>query len=111
MRPFFFVSGGVAQVDTKVSVQVLEDGHACGAPNPADTSSPCTSPSNDGVIEKRQQTLTVYKQNGLGFASLAFGVQFAPTAKVALHLAARGTVTFPVVTAVISPEGGLSVGF
>lgn len=111
VRPFFVVSGGLAQVDSKVSVQVLEDGQACHALNPASTSSACTTPSSDGITEPRQQTLTVFKQNGLGFSSLSFGVQFAPSAKVALHLAARATVTFPVVTAVISPEGGLSVGF
>ena len=111
VRPFILVSGGVAQVDAKVDVQVLENGQVCQAQNPSSVSSPCTKPSSDGTIEQRQQTLTVFRQNGLGFSSLSFGVQFAPSAKVALHLAARATVTFPVVTAVISPEGGLSVGF
>jgi hypothetical protein len=111
VRPFFVAAGGVAQVDTKVNVSVLEDGAKCGAANPADTTSPCTQKSSDGVTEPRQQPLTVYKQSGLGFAAIGFGLQFAPTARVALHLAARGSVTFPVVAAVISPEGGLSVGF
>jgi tetratricopeptide (TPR) repeat protein len=109
VRPYFTISGGLAQVDTKVDVQVLEDGVKCGAKNPSSTNSPCTLPV--GMPEKRQQTLTVYRQAGLGFASGGFGVQFAPTAKVALFLAVRASVTFPVVSAVFSPEGGLSLGF
>ncbi len=86
MRPFFIASGGLAQVDAKVNVQVLEDGVACGAMPPTNTSSPCTTPSSDGTVEKRVQTLTVFKQNGLGFAALSFGLQFAPSTRVTLHL-------------------------
>ena len=111
VRPFFMLSGGLAQIDTKIKVQILEDGRACGAPIPGDTTSMCTRMSTDGVVEPRQQTVTVYRQAGLGFASLMFGVQLAPTARVALHLGVRGSVTFPVVTGVFSPEGGLSIGF
>lgn len=111
VRPYLMVSGGFAQVDTKVNVEVLEDGNKCGAQNPSDGKSPCTVPSSDGVIEKRIQTLAAYRQAGLGFAALSFGVQFAPTARVALFLAVRGNITFPVVTGVFSPEGGISLGF
>lgn len=111
VRPFFMLSGGVAQIDTKVSVEVLEDGKVCGAPKPGDSKSKCTIKSSDGTIEPRVQTLDVYKQAGLGFGSFTFGVQFAPTAAVALFLAVRGNITFPVVTGVFSPEGGLSLGF
>jgi hypothetical protein len=109
VRPYLMVSGGLAQIDTKVSVQVLEDGNACGAKNPGDTTSPCTLPAGDAP--PRIQTLTVYKQAGLGFAALSFGVHFAPTPMVALYLAVRGNITFPVVTGVLSPEGGLALGF
>ena len=111
VRPYLMVSGGFAQIDTRVDVEVLEDGAACGAANPADLKSPCTRPSADGVVEKRVQTLAAYKQAGLGFGSLSFGVQFAPTARVALFLAVRGSITFPVVTGVFSPEAGLALGF
>lgn len=111
VRPYIMISGGLAQIDTKVNVEVLEDGAACGAANPADRQSPCTRPSRDGVIEDRVQTLTVYKQAGLGFGGFTFGVHFAPRPQVALFLAVRGNVTFPVVTGSFSPEGGLSLGF
>ena len=93
VRPMIIVSGGVAQVDAKVNVQVLED------------------PSASGTGEPPSQTLAAYRQNGLGFAAATFGVQFAPSTRVALHLAARASVTFPSITAVISPEAGVSVGF
>jgi hypothetical protein len=111
VRPMILVSGGLAQVDVKVNVPVVEDGNACGAMPPTTTQSPCTTPSSDGVTEQRQQTLTVYRQNGLGFAAVSAGVQFAPSTRVALHLALRGSVTFPSVSAVLSPEAGFSVGF
>jgi hypothetical protein len=111
VRPFIVVSGGVAQVDAKVKVHVLEDGTVCGAQSPADTTSPCTMKSSDGTLEQREQTLTVFRQNGLGFAAATFGVQFAPSTRVALNLGARFSATFPSVAAVLSPEAGLSVGF
>jgi hypothetical protein len=110
VRPFIIVSGGVAQVDAKVNVQVLEDATACGA-NPMDTMSACTKPSSDGTLEQRQQYLTVFRQNGLGFAAATFGVQFAPSTRVAINAGARFSATFPSVAAVLSPEVGLAVGF
>jgi hypothetical protein len=111
VRPYIMLSGGLAQIDTKVNVEVLEDGNVCGADNPKNTSSPCTKKSPDGVLEKRVQTLSVYKQAGLGFGALSFGLHFAPTPAVALYLAVRANITFPVVTGVFSPEGGLALGF
>lgn len=111
VRPYLMLSGGVAQIDTKASVQVLEDGVACGASNPGDITSPCTKRSSDGVLEARKQDLTAYRQTGLGFASLTAGVQLAPTSAVALFVGVRGSVTLPVVSGVLSPEGGVTVGF
>src|SRR6185312_6447842 len=101
VRPMIIVSGGVAQVDVKVNVPVVEDGTACGAMPANSTQSPCTRPSNDGVTEQRQQTLVAYRQNGLGFAAAMVGVQFAPSSRVALHVALRTSVTFPSIAAVL----------
>jgi hypothetical protein len=111
VRPYFMFSGGVAQVDTKVVVQVLENGVTCGAAHPTDPNSPCTIPNSQGYPEARLQNLTAYRQNGLGFGAVAFGVQFAPSTRVTLHLALRTSVTFPAIAAVVSPEGGMAVGF
>ena len=111
VRPFFFFAAGVAQVDSKVDVEILEDGEACAAKSPSDTSSQCTKPSKDGVLEPRKQTVSAYKQAGLAFAAAGGGLQFAPTPAVAFHLALRAGITFPSVVPVITPEAGFELGF
>ncbi|KYF82895.1 hypothetical protein BE17_10530 [Sorangium cellulosum] len=103
-------AAGVAQVDAGVDVEVLEDAAACGA-NAADITSPCTRPGRSGRIEARQQTLAATRQAGQGFASVGVGVAYAPLDAVSLNLALRAGLTFPAVTAVLSPEVGLSLGF
>ncbi|AUX29990.1 MULTISPECIES: hypothetical protein [Sorangium] len=108
-RPFVLAAAGVAQVDAEVDVEVLEDAAACGA-GPAITS-PCTRPGRSGRVEERQQTLAATRQAGQGFASLGAGVAYAPLEAVSLNLALRASLTFPAVTAVLSPEVGLSLGF
>jgi hypothetical protein len=111
VRPFLFLAVGVAQVDSRVDVEVLEDGKACVAKNPSDTGSMCSKPSRDGFLEPRKQTLSAYKQAGLGFVAGGVGVQIAPTPGIAFHLAVRGAVTFPSVVPVIAPEAGFALGF
>ncbi len=108
VRPVVFVNGGLAQVDTKVDVQVVEDPTACGTPDANDV---CSRSSGDGVREKRIQQLTAYKQAGQGFAGLGVGVAYAPLVGLQLSLAVRGSVTFPVVSGVLSPEVGVALGF
>ncbi|WP_437735818.1 hypothetical protein [Sorangium sp. So ce1335] len=109
-RPFVLAAAGVAQVDAEVDVQVLEDAAACGA-DPLDRASPCTRPGRSGRVEPRQQTLAATRQAGQGFASVGVGVAYAPVEAVSLNLALRAGLTFPAVTAVLSPEVGLSLGF
>jgi hypothetical protein len=110
LRPYVMISGGLAQIDTKLDVQVLEDGAACGASNPGDINSPCTiATSADGRIEPRQQTLSAAKQAGLGFAAGSLGLAYAPIPLMMIGLGFRVSVTFPVVTPVLTPE--ISVAF
>lgn len=113
-RPFVFAGAGFAQIDTPVGVEVLEDATACGAAN-ADSSSPCTKPSDPYLqparTEPRIQKLEAYKQAGQGFIGVGGGVQYAPTSRVALNLGLRMSVTIPVVTFVLTPELGVTVGF
>lgn len=111
VRPFIMVSGGAAQLNSPVEVQVLEDGVTCGA-NPADINDECSISSNlEGSKEKRLQYLDAYKQAGYGFASLGGGVALAVLDRVSFNVGLRVGLTFPVVTMVISPEAGVSVGF
>lgn len=110
-RPYLFLGGGLAQIDTKVSVQVLEDGKACGA-DTTQKGAPCTKPAEgDDRVEPRKQELEVYKRAGLAFAGGGVGIGYAPFDAMMLDIAVRASVTFPVVTPVISPEVGLRVGF
>lgn len=112
VRPFVFVSGGAAQVNSEVDVQVLEDGTACGAANPFDPSSPCTvKPLDRDAPERRLQTLSAYKQAGLGFAGIGGGVSYMVMPRIAFNVSLRASLTFPVVTAVFSPDAGITVGF
>ena len=111
VRPFFFLAFGLAQIDAKVDVAILEDGVTCGAKKPSDSSSDCTKPSHDGFLEPRKQTISAYKQAGLGFAAGGLGVQLAPSPGIAFHLAVRGGITFPSVVPVITPEAGFALGF
>jgi hypothetical protein len=106
VRPFFFVSGGLAQVDTKVEVQVLEDAKACGKV----VNGKCSNNSGERA-EPQKQTLSAYKQAGQGFAGGGFGLAYMPVAGFSLNLGIRASATFPVVTFVMAPEAGLSLGF
>ena len=112
-RPFVFLSGGLAQIDSGVSVQVLEDATACGAAIPANPQSPCTKPSDPTrtSIEPRVQNLSAIKQAGQGFVSVGGGLQYAVTEMIAVNAAVRLGVTLPVTTFVIFPEIGATVGF
>lgn len=111
VRPFIMVSGGATQLNSPVEVQVLEDGATCGA-DPNNIDDPCTISSNrESTIEKRLQFLDAYKQAGYGFASVGGGVAVAAMDRVSFNVGLRVGMTFPVVTMVISPEAGVSVGF
>ncbi len=111
VRPWFFVGGGFAQVDASVNVDVLEDGEACGAENPGDTTSACSIESADGVLEPRIQTLRAVKQAGLGFAGGGAGISFVPADLFEINLGLKFSVTFPFVMPVLSPEAGIGFGF
>lgn len=111
VRPFVMASFGAAQFNSRVDVEVLEDGNVCGA-DPGNINDPCTLPSNrENSIEQRLQTLDAYKQAGLAFAALGGGISYAVIDRLAFHAALRVGVTLPVVSLTISPEAGFTAGF
>ncbi|HSN97435.1 MAG TPA: hypothetical protein VLS89_04020, partial [Candidatus Nanopelagicales bacterium] len=111
VRPYVLASLGMAQVDSHVDVQVLEDAAACGA-DPNDANSPCTQPGPSGVVEDpRLQTLRATKQAGLGFLTAGAGIKYEAVPGLALNVAVRAGLTFPVVTMLIAPEVGVALGF
>lgn len=111
VRPWIFLAGGFAQVDTAVEVDVLEDGEACGAAEPSDTNSACTIDSESGEPEPRIQTVRAIQQAGLGFAGGGAGVSFVPVDLFEINVGVKVSVTFPVVVPVFSPEVGIGFGF
>jgi hypothetical protein len=111
VRPWIFIDGGFAQVDTAVEVDVLEDGERCGAEDPSDSASPCTIESESGEIEPRIQTVRAIQQAGLGFAGGGAGVSFVPVGLFEINVGVRVAVTFPVVVPFFSPEVGIGFGF
>ena len=114
VRPWIFLNGGLAQVDSKVDVQVVEDGEVCGAENPKSFKSPC----QDGYDKaggkngnERIQTLKAAKQAGQGFVGGGAGISFLPAKMFAIDVAFHFSATLPVFVPVLSPEAGVSVGF
>jgi hypothetical protein len=111
VRPWVFLNGGLAQIDTGVNVDVLEDGEACGADDPGDAKSDCTLETADGTVQPRVQTLRAIKQAGLGFVGAGLGVSFLPAPLFAINVGLKFSVTVPVVVPVLSPEAGIGIGF
>ncbi len=113
VRPEVFLAAGVAQVDSHIDVQVLEDGSKCGAANPGATMGPgsqCTKPApGDSQKEPRTQTLTAYKQAGPGFAGGGIMLAIAPVDSFEFLVGGRASVTFPSVVTVISAGSRLRV--
>lgn len=111
VRPWVFLNGGLAQVDTAVNVDVLEDGDACGAADASNPQSECTAETADGTVQPRVQTLKAIKQAGLGFVGGGLGVSFLPAPLFAINVGLKFSVTVPVVVPVLSPEAGIGIGF
>lgn len=93
VRPFVFVTGGLMQVDTKVPVEIWEEGGSCKA------------------LGGCQSELDAWRRAGNVFAGLGVGAQYAVTPAHALVLAVRGEYLFPASAAVITPEIGFATGF
>ena len=66
---------------------------------------------NNDTFEKRLQYVDAYKQAGFGFATVGGGVAVAAVDRVSFNVGLRVGLTFPVVTMVVSPEAGVSLGF
>jgi hypothetical protein len=96
-RPFAYIIGGAAQVDTKLGVTVTEDPNV--PPNPNQKDNP---PS---------QNLDAYRRMGQGFVGFGTGIMFAFTPAVGVVLDAKYMHLFPTSGNVLSPSLGVAVGF
>ncbi|MBX3211315.1 MAG: hypothetical protein KF850_04720 [Labilithrix sp.] len=92
---FVLLGGGLAQVDSKLSLTVREDPTA--APPPSQLDNP------------ERQTLDVYKKTGTGFAAVGGGVAAATSRSLIWRFALEATAAFPAFGLGAALEAG--VGF
>lgn len=94
LRPYAFVAAGLAQVDSRGRVRVVED------------SRPSHQPDNE-----EEQVLVVYKKMGQGFAGLGAGVLYALTEGQGVVVELKGMMMFPSSGQVLEPSIGYAIGF
>jgi hypothetical protein len=96
-RPYVFIAGGVAQVDSKFNVVVHED--------------PSIPPPPSQIDNPPAQALSAYRRMGQGFAGGGAGIMYAFTPAVGLFLDAKYMALFPTAGNALAPEFGIAVGF
>ncbi|MFW5741599.1 MAG: hypothetical protein ACOC1F_14705, partial [Myxococcota bacterium] len=106
LRPFAFVGGGMAQVDTKVEVSVREQDN-CPAEGCA------VLDKNDNVIQRNPQTQKVdaWRKAGQSFIGLGGGVMYALNADGGLVGELKISYMLPTPNIVVSPTIGYVHGF
>ena len=119
-RAFMLVAGGMAQVDSKVTVTVSEDERACDS-----NSGGCVREGDDfrytfqlkpngakyNQVHPRKQQLDVWRKSGQGFAGGGFGLMYAFTPTVGLVAEAKVNLLFPTFNVVVAPTLGMRYGF
>ena len=122
-RPFVFVGGGMAQVDSKVEVTVVEDTDAVIADS--NLGGVCADQDGDGAIiectytEKGRapqvypvsQKVEAWRKAGQGFVGGGGGIMYAFTPNAGLTAEVKFSVLFPTTNFVISPTIGFDYGF
>jgi hypothetical protein len=81
LAPFLLLGGGLAQVDSKLSLDVREDPNAPLPPSQID------NPAH--------QTLDVYEKSGTGFGGFGGGIAVATSPTLLWRLALEGVASFP----------------
>ncbi len=114
LRPYVGLGGGMAQVDAKVPVTVkdcAEDpqlGAAAGSVNPQEDCKAALTTFDQTQMADVQ--LDAYKKLGQGFITLAGGLAFAFTEKMAVQLNVNFMYMLPSSGAVIEPSLGFTIG-
>lgn len=118
LRPYVHIGGGVAQVDAKLDVNLVD----CGV-GAADPNSPLNTATNgaanrcvtQGTIEPgvagTTTSLDAYKKLGQSFAAIGGGAQYAVSPTFALQLNLNFMYMLPTTGVVIEPSLGGALGF
>lgn len=93
-RPYLFAAGGLAQVDSRMNVHVVED------------TRPSHQPDNP-----EEQDLVVYKKMGQGFVGLGGGVLYALSKSGGIVVELKAMMMFPSPGQVLEPTLGYAIGF
>lgn len=113
IRPFVFAGGGMAQVDSKVSVQVreLEPATSSGYTDPNDPANSDIIDDYSGQQNPRTQTIDAWKRMGKSFVQVGGGVMYAVTPKGGFVGELKLMAMFPTSGIVLAPSIGWAQGF
>jgi hypothetical protein len=114
-RPWIHLGGGMAQIDTKVEVDIVD----CSTPDKGGTTPPqfaadCRAAATSTLARANRgslQHLTAVKQLGRGFGTVGGGVMYAIAPNHGPVLSVNLMVPFPAVSFVIEPSLGYAFGF
>jgi hypothetical protein len=101
-RPYAQVGGGMAQVDSKVSVEIIDTQaiRACGVAGLTYTGSNCLS-----------MKVNAWRKTGTVFASAGFGALIATGESAGFIVEARSMFLFPEQGITLSGQAGFTLGF
>jgi hypothetical protein len=109
-RPFVFVAGGMAQVDTKVSVNVRED--PTGYNGQTEPPWIVYNQNKDPIqYNPSSQSVDAWRKSGQSFAGGGIGTMYAIKANNGPVFDIKVSQMFPTAGTVISPEIGWMMGF
>jgi hypothetical protein len=91
-RPYLTLSGGLAEIDAEVPVDVYN------------------SLADFEANPKKQTDLQAWKKAGMGFAGLGLGLMYALTAESGFFLEVRGMQLFPTAVPALSAQVGYAFG-
>ena len=108
-RPFVFLGGGMAQVDTRVDVSVREQDN-CGTTGCYVRAG--NAPDAPTIqINPQTQTVSAWRKSGQSFFGLGGGVMYAISPSGGIVADLKISQMFPTSGTVISPELGYALGF
>ena len=109
IRPYGFLGGGMAQVDTKVDVSVREN--TCD--NTADPNGCAVRDPQGNVVQvnPQMQTVEAWRKSGQSFVGVGGGVMYAITPNLGIVGDVKVSYMFPTSGIVLSPELTGVMGF
>jgi hypothetical protein len=107
LRPYVFLGGGLAQVDAKLPVTVVDCSKPVAGSNPQTCANP---PAGNTAILGETKSLDAYKKLGQSFIALGGGAVYALTPNSGLQLNLNIMFMLPTTGQVIEPSLGYVFG-